>query len=81
MYIKFNASEVPADPTKNFDLKIVGNPDEPHIRVEGLRIGKYSFYVNGYDSLSMQNVSGSSSVKISRSERNAEIGFYFQMDE
>src|SRR3954465_10262114 len=50
MYVKFNAKDLPADPTNNYDLKIQGEAKEDHIHIENLLPGNYYLYAVGYDS-------------------------------
>ena len=73
VYVKFDANELPSDPTNNYDLKIVGESNEDHVHIEGLRYGKYYLYAVGYDSTIMQTVVGGIPVKIKWSERKKEL--------
>jgi hypothetical protein len=72
-YIKFNATELPANPTTNYDLKIVGDKKEEHIHIEEMLQGNYYFYVTGYDSAIAQVVKGGIPLKIKYSERAKEL--------
>lgn len=72
-YIKFGATELPSDPTTNYDLKIVGEVKENHVHIEELRYGKYYVYMTGYDSTIKQVVKGGLPVHIKYSERKKEI--------
>lgn len=73
LYIKFDATDLPSNPSTNYDLKIVGESDEDHIHVGGLRYGKYYLYVEGFDSTNMMPVKGGVAVKIKWSERKKVI--------
>ena len=73
MYVKFDATELPADPTNKYDLKIVGEENEDHVHIEGLRYGDYYLYATGFDSTIMQPVSGGIPVTIKWSERKNEL--------
>jgi hypothetical protein len=73
VYVKFDEQELPSDPTNNYDLKIVGEANEDHVHIEGLRYGKYYLYAVGFDSTIMQTVTGGVPVKIKWSERKEEI--------
>ena len=73
VYVKFKAADLPSDPTNNYDLKIVGEPNEDHVHIEGLRYGTYYLYAVGYDSMITQTVKGGISAKIKWSERKQEI--------
>jgi hypothetical protein len=72
VYVKFDADELPPNPTSNYDLKVVGH-HENHVHIEGLRYGKYFLYATGFDSTIMQPVSGGIPIKIKWSERKKEI--------
>jgi hypothetical protein len=72
LYVKFGASELPSNPTTNYDLKLQGEAKEDHIHVEDLRYGQYYLYVEGYDSTVMKTVHGGVGVKIKWSERKEE---------
>jgi hypothetical protein len=57
-YVKFN-TQTNAGATSNYDLTVVGEPQEDHIHVTGLRCGDYFIYCVGYDStISMQVFGG-----------------------
>jgi hypothetical protein len=76
VFIKFKATEKPTDPTKEFDLKIVGDPTEDHVHIEGLLPGNYFFYAMGIDStlIAPNNVvKGGVPLTIKYSERKSEI--------
>lgn len=73
LYIKFGTKSKPTSPTSDYDLKLIGDADENHIHVEGLRYGKYYFYAVGYDSTINQTVIGGVPVEIKYSERKSEI--------
>jgi hypothetical protein len=73
LYVKFNATELPSDPTTDYDLKEVGCPLCTDIHVEGLRPGNYFLYATGYDSTIMQTVRGGIGVKIKWNERKEDM--------
>jgi len=73
LYIKFDAKELPSNPTTDYDLKIIGESNENHIHVEGLRYGNYYLYAEGYDSTIMAPVKGGTPVKIKWGQRKKEI--------
>ena len=73
VYVKFGATELPSDPTTNYDMKVLGDSSENHIHIEHLRYGKYYLYAVGYDSTIMQQVTGGEAVKIRWKERKEEI--------
>ena len=69
LYVKFDATSEPSDPTANYDLKLLGEEDDNHVHVEGLRAGNYYFYAVGFDSVANKVVSGGVATKIKWSER------------
>ncbi|WP_317897817.1 hypothetical protein [Aurantibacillus circumpalustris] len=69
LYVKFDAKSEPSDPTSNYDLKLLGEEDENHVHVEGLRAGNYYLYAVGYDSIANKEVSGGMATEIKWSER------------
>src|SRR5687767_1250607 len=73
LYIKFDAKELPANPTSDYDMKLVGANDEDHILAEGLRYGHYYLYCEGFDSTIMAPVKGGVAVKIKWGQRKDEI--------
>ena len=73
MYVKFGTEELPSNPTTNYDLKIVGESNEDHVHIEGLRYGKYYLYAEGYDSSISAIVKGGVAAKIKWSERKEEM--------
>lgn len=72
VYVKFNAKDLPSDPTNNYDLKIIGT-HENHVKVSGLRPGNYYIYSTGFDNTIMQNVKGGRAIKIKWTERKKDI--------
>ena len=75
LYVKFDADELPSNPTSDYDLKIVGESAEDHIHVEGLRYGKYYLYAEGFDSTIMLPVKGGVGVKLKWGQRKKEVDF------
>lgn len=73
LYVKFDAKELPSDPTNNYDLKETGCNLCTDIHVEGLLPGNYYLYAVGFDSTIMQPVSGGTSVRIPWSDRKNDI--------
>lgn len=77
VYVKFNAKDLPTDPTHDYDAIFVGEPGEAHIHCANLHTGTYFLYVTGWD-MSInpplgQRVTGGMSVKIKYKERKQEI--------
>lgn len=73
VYVKFDADELPSNPTSDYDLKIEGEANEDHIHIEDLRYGKYYLYATGYDSSISAPVTGGIPIKIKWSERKDEL--------
>ena len=72
LYVKFDAKDLPNDPTNNYDLKIAGSAKEDHIHIEELRAGDYFLYATGFDSTIQAPVTGGIGVSIKWSERKEE---------
>jgi hypothetical protein len=73
VFVKFNAEDLPSDPTNNYDALFVGEPGETHVNCPGLKAGKYYIYATGRESSSGERVTGGVSVKIKYKERKDEI--------
>jgi hypothetical protein len=76
VYVKFKATEMPENPTTNYDLKVVSDPTDDHVHIEGLLPGKYYLYAVGIDSalVAPNNVvDGGVPITIKYSERKSEI--------
>ncbi len=73
VYIKFGASDLPSNPTTNYDMKVDGEANEEHVHIEGLRYGKYYLYSVGYDSSIHMPVTGGVAVKVKWKERKQEL--------
>lgn len=71
VYVKFGAKEKPANPTSDYDLKLVGVHDN-HVHIEDLRYGDYYLYATGFDSSIMLPVSGGVPVKLKWGQRKEE---------
>jgi len=72
IYVKFDAKELPGDPTNNYDLKLEGK-HENHLHIKELRYGNYYLYAVGFDSTIMLPVTGGIPVEIKWKDRNKEI--------
>ncbi|MES2565379.1 MAG: hypothetical protein V4565_00835 [Bacteroidota bacterium] len=73
IYIKFNAKDLPSDPTSNYDLKVVGEENEDHVHIKGLRYGQYYLYAVGYDESISETVVGGMALAIKYKQRKKEI--------
>ena len=73
VFIKFGATEVPADPTNDYDELVVGEIGEDHVHVVNVKWGEYSIYCTGWDTSLNERVTGGVAVKIKRKERKDEI--------
>jgi hypothetical protein len=73
VYVKFNATDLPSDPTRNYDAVFVGEVGEDHIHCENLHTGKYFLFATGWDTTINQRVSGGIAIKIKYKDRKQEI--------
>jgi hypothetical protein len=73
VFIKFNAKEVPENPTQDYDAMFVGEVGATHVHCSGLKWGDYSVYITGYDTAFSDRVVGGLHIKIKRKERDQEI--------
>ncbi|MBI3510199.1 MAG: hypothetical protein HY064_06015 [Bacteroidetes bacterium] len=73
VFIKFNATDLPSDPTHNYDALYVGEVGEDHTHCINLHTGKYYFYVTGMDSSGPYRVVGGMAIKIKYGDRKKEI--------
>lgn len=64
VYVKFDADEMPSDPTNNYDLKEIGVSTSSYVWIDKLRYGKYYIYATGFDSSIMKPVQGGFPIKI-----------------
>jgi hypothetical protein len=72
VYVKFDATDPPKDPTNNYDLKIEAKHDN-HVHIKELRYGNYYLYSVGFDSSIMRTVSGGVPLSIRWKDRNKEV--------
>ena len=73
VYVKFGATELPSNPTLDYDLKVGAQSTEATVTVDNLRPGDYYFYGVGYDPAILQEVKGGIGLSIKWSERKNEI--------
>lgn len=73
VYVKFDARELPQDPTGNYDLVIAGEPNEDHVHIPDLLPGNYFLYATGFDSTIKQPVKGGVPLNISRKDKKKEL--------
>jgi len=69
VYVKYDATKAPANPTSDYDMKLQGSSITNHVHVEGLRYGQYYLYAVGYSDKTKQTLSGGTPVTIKWSER------------
>ena len=81
VFVKFNTQEMPANPTQNYDMLVVGNEGTEIVRVPELKTGKYFIYATGFDQNDNARVTGGLPVKISFKERKDEIHIEVQVTE
>ena len=73
VYVKFDAKDLPSDPTHNYDAVFVGEYGEDHVHCTSLHTGNYYLYATAWDSINNERVYGGLAVKIKFSERQDEI--------
>lgn len=73
VFIKFGVTEVPSDPTNDYDHLVVGEVGEDHVHVVNVKWGEYSVYCTGWDTSLNERVTGGVAIKIKRKERKDEI--------
>ena len=73
VYVKFGATELPADPTNNYDSKFIGTIGEDHVHVTELKPGQYFLYGTGWDPDISQEVKGGIGIKIKAKDKTKEI--------
>ena len=69
VYVKFDAVNLPSNPTSNYDLKITVDSTESSIPINELRPGDYYFYCEGYDPAFYEDVKGGIGLRIKWSDR------------
>jgi hypothetical protein len=73
VYIKFGVTEVPADPTHDYDAVFAGEVGEDHLHVENVKWGYYSLFCTGWDTTQNERVAGGIILEIKRKQREQEI--------
>lgn len=69
LYVKFDATQAPSDPTHNYDLKGHGEETDNHVHVESLRPGQYYLYAVGVNTVTGKTVQGGAAVEIKWKDR------------
>jgi hypothetical protein len=69
VYVKYNAKDLPQNPTQTANLIVIGKASEKFVSVNGLRLGQYYLYTVAYDSAIAQTVKGGAALRIRWSER------------
>ncbi len=57
-YVKFNSQEFPGTNPSLYDLTFIGEDGENHVRLEGLKAGKYYIFMVGLDTTINEKVTG-----------------------
>lgn len=57
-FIKFNATNSPGTSPGDFDRIVVGEANEQHVHIEGLKRGKYFIFMTGFDTVISARVTG-----------------------
>ncbi len=77
VYVKFNVSDLPSDPTHNYDAVFVGEAGEDHVHCASMHTGKYYLFCTGWDTTlnvpTGERVFGGMAVKIKYKDRKQEI--------
>lgn len=73
LYVKFNATSAPANPTTDYDLMAHGEETDNHVHVEDLRPGKYYLYAVGTNTVTGKTVKGGTSVEIKWKDRKESL--------
>lgn len=77
VYVKFNATDLPSDPTHNYDAVFVGEIGEDHVHCDSLHTGKYYLYATGWDTTlnvpTGERVFGGMAIRIKYKDRKTEI--------
>ncbi len=73
VYVKFGATELPADPTNNYDAKFIGTIGEDHVHVIELKPGQYFLYGVGWDPDISNTVMGGLGIKVRTKDKTKEI--------
>lgn len=71
VYVKFNATQQPSNPTSDYDLKAEGEATENHVHIEDLRPGQYYLYAIGLNTTTNKVVHGGAAVEIKWKDRKA----------
>ena len=72
VYVKFNTKDSPGSGISGYDATFVGEANEDHVHIEGLKQGNYYFYSVGYDSAISSPVYGGRTVTIKRKDKSDE---------
>ncbi len=72
-FIKFNTQQFPGDSTSVYDLVLTGIAGEDHVRISGLKPGKYYFYLTGFDIIINERVFGGMPVIIPNTADTIEL--------
>ncbi|HEU4716784.1 MAG TPA: hypothetical protein VFU15_03080 [Bacteroidia bacterium] len=72
IFIKFNASDLPADIETHYDLLFTGADGDDHVNCTGLKAGQYYIFATGWDTAISQRVSGGLAVKLKWKQRKTE---------
>jgi hypothetical protein len=73
VYVKFNAEDLPSDPTHNYDVVYVGVVGDTPVNCTTLHAGKYYLFATGWDVPMNHRVSGGMAVKIKYGDRKKAV--------
>jgi hypothetical protein len=72
-FVKFNAINSPGTNPASYDLVVAGQEGEDHVRIGGMKPGKYYIFMTGYDSISADRVTGGIPVTITLASGEVEV--------
>jgi len=72
-FVKFNTQDSPGSSPANYDLVVAGEEGEDHVHIENMKPGKYYIFMTGYDSTSIERVSGGIPVTITQASGEVDV--------
>ena len=72
VFVKYNTNDLPGTKPADFDTYFVGETGEDHVRIPGLKAGRYFLFGVGFDSLKSYRVVGGRPIRIKYKDRSSE---------